>query len=107
MLLMSLINQTKLSIAGKEKKSDSRRRSESVHRHRSESVTRNGRSAGDQVKVSLLGKVRTFYKASKEPPVQYLPPEKRLKLAWVYPLCDYRGEARWDVRWLGRPCQIK
>ena len=77
---------------GKEKPSGSHRRSESVNRHRdrSESVAgvtaaRGGGGAPDQVKVSLLGRVRTFYKASKELPVQYLPPEKRLKLAWVYP----------------------
>ncbi|XP_037085489.1 echinoderm microtubule-associated protein-like CG42247 [Pollicipes pollicipes] len=45
-------------------------------------------SEKSKVKVSLLGRVRTFYKPSKDMPVQYLPPEKRLKLDWVH---GYRG----------------
>ncbi|KAF0307932.1 Echinoderm microtubule-associated protein [Amphibalanus amphitrite] len=79
-------------IQAKDKKSNlTRKRSESVNRYQSNSGTKGsggGGGASDQVKVSLLGKVRTFYKASKDQPVQYLPPEKRLKLAWVY---GYRG----------------
>ena len=38
-----------------------------------------------RVKVSLLGQTRGFYLPTRQPRVNPLPPDRRLKLDWVYP----------------------
>ena len=52
-----------------------------------------------RVKVSLLGQTRGFYLPTRHPRVNPLPPDRRLKLDWVYPSQEMAGMFSTAVLW--------